>query len=436
MRAGLLIGTFILLGWTATSVAAQSISAPNIPQSEKEQAASFYTLQINQEGDLAALEKAADYFTQLVPLRTRIVKQGEIYVIRIGKSSQSDELEAHISALKSNGFWNAAILYMPTDNEAVAKVINPEQPESANQPLHQPYLLQARQDETPTVARRMGEIFPNEIEISRLSRLKREMDEKPPEESGALIQRAWETYRHGSLTSACELFESAQTLPGVEQEALRGLAHCFLQMGNYEEAVALLTWFIQKGVKPEETRTLLVEALFKAGQFDSAQKEAHLLEEAQARQWRALICRTQQDIELVRVQKGYDPKNPETFVEKYRVYMEQCLLPDTFLTAAKDLMTAKNAAAAQLFEQLLDACGGRWDVKLSAYIGLMQILPPEIIRPRIDRELERLNLPSDYRVKLLAEADKLEPDTPKNAGTVNRPKNGTKQPPAKAEGFK
>lgn len=414
MHIGLLIGAFVFLACPPPAIAIQAESGPSTVQPTTEKPDFFYTLQVDQGSDLAALEKMADSFAQLFPLRVRIVKEGENYAIRIGKSLQSDELETRLSTLKSVGFWTAVILYIPSDEAEVAKVINPELPESIDQPKDQPYLLRARQEESPIVARRRNEIFPTEIELSRLYRMKKTSNTEPPEEeSGTIIQRAWEAYRHGSLASACELFESAQTLPGVEQEALRGLAHCFLQMGNYEEAIALLTWFIQKKVKPEENRTLLVEALFKAGKYDSALVEAHHLEEAQARQWNALISTAQREVELARARKHYDPKKPEAFVEKYRKYLDQCLLSDTFLTAARDLVTAKNTAAAPLFEQLLDACDGRWDIKLSSYIGLIQILPPEIIRPRINRELERINIPSDYREKLLANITKLEPNNPK-----------------------
>lgn len=429
MRKGLLIGAFVFLGWTATSAATEPKSNPVPAQPAAEEPASFYTLQVQPEGDLAVLEKTADYFTGLTSLRTRIVKEEGSYVIRIGKSLQSGELEAYIPTLESAGFLTATLLYIPDGQEEVTKVISPELPEfvSHSQPQHQPYLLQARQEDSPAAARRMSELFPTEISLSRMRRLKEAMDKEAPEESAALIQRAWEAFRHGSIVSACELFENAQTLPGVEQEALRGLAHCFLRMGNYEESIALLTWFIKQGVKPEEAHTLLVEALFKAGKLDAAQEEANLLEEAQARQWRALISTTKKENELARIKKLYDPKNPEAFVKMHQTYMEQCLLPDTFLTATKDLMSAKSEAAAHLLEQLLDACNGHWNIKLSAYIGLMQILPPEIMRARIHQELERRNLPSDYRKKLLASAAKPGPSDSKIGHALDKSKNAAKQ---------
>lgn len=408
VRAGVLIAMLVLLSWTTASVAAQPESGLASSQAVAKDSGSSYTLQIEQEGDLAALEKTAHYFARLLSLRTRIVKDGGNYVIRIGKSLRSDELEAHIPTLHSVGFWAVTMLYVQTDMEELVKVISPELAESANQPQrqHQPYLLQSRQEALPKVERRMGELFPAEIEISRLIRLRDAMDKEQSGESSALIQRAWEAFQHGSLVDACELFENVQKLPGVEQEALRGLAHCFLRMGNYDGAITLFNWFINKGVRPEENRALLVEALFKAGRLDSAQEEANHLEEMQARQWRGLIATAKKDIELARVKKLYDPKKPEAFVAKYQSYMDQCLLSDIFLAAAKDLMAVKNEAAARVLEQLLDACAGHWDVKLSAFIGLMQILPPEIMSPRIDRELERITLPSDYREKLLAGAVK------------------------------
>lgn len=437
MRARLLSGVLILLSCTGASIAAQPESGLVSAQTVAKDSNSSYTLQIKQEGDLATLEKTAHYFARLLSLRTRIVKEGGSYVIRIGKSLRSDELEAHIPTLNSVGFWTVTMLYVQTDMEELVKVIGPELAESANQPQRQdqPYLLQSRQEELPKVARRMSELFPAEIEISRLSRLRDAMDKEPPGESGALIQRAWEAFHHGSLVDACELFESVQKFPGVEQEALRGLAHCFLRMGNYDQAITLFSWFIEKEVKPEENRVLLVEALFKAGRLDSAQEEANHLEEMQARQWRGLISTAKKNIELERVKKLYDPKNPEAFVEKYQVYMEQCLLSDIFLTAAKDLMAVKNEAAAHILEQLLDTCAGHWDVKLAAFSGLMQILPTEIMSPRIDRELERINLPSDYREKLRAGAVKFGLNKFKGRAIENS-KRDAKQLPIKGDKFK
>ncbi len=437
MRARLLIGVLILLSWTGASIAAQPESGLVSAQTVAKDSSSSFTLQIEQEGDLATLEKTAHYFARLLSLRTRIVKEGGNYVIRIGKALRSDELEAHIPTLNSVGFWTVTMLYVQTDMEELVKVISPELAESLSQPQRQdqPYLLQSRQEELPKVARRMSELFPAEIEISRLSRLRDAMDKEPPGEGGVLIQRAWEAFHHGSLVDACELFESVQKFSGVEQEALRGLAHCFLRMGNYDQAITLFSWFIEKGVKPEENRVLLVEALFKAGRLDSAQEEANHLEEMQARQWRGLISTAKKNIELERVKKLYDPKNPEAFVEKYRSYMDQCLLSDTFLAAAKDLMAVKNEAAAHILEQLLDACAGHWDVKLSAFTGLMQILPPEIMSPRIDRELERINLPSDYREKLLAGAVKFGLSKFKGRA-IEKSKKDAKQLPIKGDKFK
>ncbi|TRX03590.1 tetratricopeptide repeat protein [Candidatus Methylobacter oryzae] len=406
-------------------------------QAVAKESGSFYTLQIEQEGDLATLEKTARYVARLLSLRTRIVKDGGNYVIRIGKSLRSDELEAHIPSLNSVGFWAVSMLDVHTDTEELVKVISPELPESASQTQrhYQPYLLQSRQEALPKVERRMGELFPAEIEISRLIRLRDAMDKEQPGESSVLIQRAWEALHHGSIVDACELFESVQKLPGVEQEALRGLAHCFLRMGNYDQAITLFSWLIEKGIRPEENRVLLVEALFKANKLDSAQEEADHLEEMQARQWRGLISTAKRDIELARVKKLYDPKNPEAFVTKYQSYMDQCLLSDTFLAAAKDLMAVKNEAAARILEQLLDSCAGHWDVKLSAFTGLMQILPPEMMSPRIDRELERINLPFDYREKLLAGAVKFGLGKSKDRA-IDKSKNDAKQLPVKGDKFK
>lgn len=389
----------LLLWWPNLSAATQTTSAPSPAQTSASRY--FYTLQATQDTDLAALEKAAESFVGLVTFRVRIVKEEENYAIRIGKSPQSDELEALIPSLKSVGFWTAALLYMPTDKEEVVKIITPGLPESSRQP-DQPYLLQTQQDKPPAVARRMSELFPRETELSRLARLKKAMDKEPPGEGDAVIKRAWEIYRHGSLMTACELFESAQNLPGVEREALRGLAHCFLQIGNYEEAIALFSWLIPKDADPEQNRSRLVEALFKAGKFDTALEEAYHLNEAQALQWKKLISASKEKIEMEQIQKRYDPKKPEEFVEKYRGYLERCLIIDSFLTAAKDLAPAKNEAALRLYNQILDACAGQWDVKLSAYTSLMQNLPLEITRAHIDQELKRINLPSDYREKLLA----------------------------------
>lgn len=390
----------MLLGWTALSVANPPPSAP--PPAQLAAPLYFYTLQIAQESDLATLEKSVGSFSRLVTFRSRIVKEGDSYAIRIGKSLHSDELEALVPSLKSVGFWTAGVLYLETDKEEVVYTINPELPESINQPQFQTHLLQARQDKLPVVSRRMTELFPREAELSRLARLNKSMDKDLPEEGDALISRAWEAYRHGSLTTACELFERAQNLPEARREALRGLAHCFLQIGNYQEAIDLFTWLIQKGEEPEQNRTRLVESLFKAGKLESALEEAHHLDEAQALQWRRLISKRQQEIETARIRKRYDPEKPEEFVQKYRDYLDRCLLTETFLTAAKDMAPSKNETAARLYNQLLDACDGRWDVRLSAYLGLMQILPTETMRHRIGQELERINLPSGYREKLLA----------------------------------
>ncbi len=393
MHIRLLTGAFVLLAWSGPSVAAD----PAITRPNAKKPAPFYTLQIEQGSNLTDLEKTADYIAQIVPLRVRIVKEGDGYVIRRGKFFQSDELEAHAVTLKSVGFSGAIILYIQTGKEQVAKISNPEAPESAEQPLDQPLLLRARQVELHDANRRSNEYSPAGAEISRILHPQQETQG----ETGSPIQRAWEAYRHGSLAIACGLFESAQIHPDTKQEALRGLAHCRLQTGKYEDAIALATELLKEGVQPDETRSILVEALFKAGKYESALKEARLMNEAQSRQWTALITATETAKKLSDVRKRYDPKHPELFLAEHLAELEQCLVSDIFLSAAQDLSAAKNKAAVPLFERLLDFCGGHWEIRLPAYIGLIQILPSETMRPRIDRELERKNLPPDYRRKLL-----------------------------------
>ncbi len=394
VRIWILTGAFVLLNWASLAQAIQPTYEPYAaqPEAEPETTDSFYTLQIERSNDLAALEKTADYITQIIPLRVRIVKEDEGYVIQSGKCLQSIELENYIAALKSVGFSEATIIYIQTDKDEVVKVLNPGASESAGQLQDQPHLLHAQQEKPPSVLRRMSEIFPAETIISRMRRLEKEVSQDTQIEKDLLIQRAWEAYRHGSAT-ACDLFDRAQTYPKADQEASRGFAYCFLQMGKYEEAINLLSGLLQDGVKPEETRALLVEALFKAGRYDSALKETHLLEETQARQWSAIISTTKREAELAHTRKRYDPANPKTFVEE----LDYCPLSNAFLTAIQGLLASKNKAAIPLFERLIDVCGWRWDIKLSAYIGLMQTLPPEKLRASIDQELELKSLLPDYR---------------------------------------
>ncbi len=356
----------------------------------------FYTLQIEQGNDLAALEKTADYITQIIPLRVRIVKEDEGYVIRSGKLLQGIELEDYVTTLKSVGFSDATIIYIPADNEKVIKVLNPGASESAGRLQNQPYLLRTQQEESPSVSRHMSEIFPAETIISRMSRLEKEVSQDTKIEKDLLIQRAWEAYRHGSAT-ACDLFDRAQTYPKADQEASRGFAYCFLQMGKYEEAINLLTELLHDGVKQEETRTLLVEALFKAGRYDSALDEAHFLEESQAQQWSAIISANKRAADLAHSHKRYDLENPKTFAEE----LGQCLLSNAFLTAMQGLLTAKNEESTALFKRLLNVCDGKWGIKIPTYIRLIQALPLERLPSLIDQKLVHKGLPPDYREKLL-----------------------------------
>ncbi len=391
MFTWLLTVAIAITSWPTPSLAVQ----PVIAEAKTEKSVSAYTLQIEQGTDFTALKKTADYIAQLIPLRVRIVQEGTTYIIRSGKSVQSDDFEDSVATLKSAGFSDIAILYIRTDQETIATVVNPESPEQSS-PLPVTSKL-------PVATSRISKILPADIEISRLQRLKNELDQQAQNETGTVIQRAWKAYQHGSMVIACGLFQSALATPETEQEASRGLALCLLQRGEYDKAITLLTGLLQKGVKPEESRALLVEALFKVGQYDAALKEAQFLEKTQAQQWERAIATKQSDAKFAQAWKDYDPKQPEIFVTQYRPYLEQCLLPDIFLTAAQDLLAKKNPAAGPLFEGLYTACDERWDIKLSAYRGLKKTLSPDKIRPWIDRELARKNLPPTYRVTLMAE---------------------------------
>lgn len=401
----MLVSAFILLAWPLHVMAVPSEQALPSAQAKTEKPATFFTLQIDQGNDLVALEKTANYITQFLPLKIRIVKEeGYGYAVRSGKTLRGSDLEAYIDILKSVGVEYTDILNIQSSKENVVKIINPDAPESVDQTRDQANILDMRREENPDVVRRMSEIFPGGTEeLSRQQRLNKQSGKEAPKDSGALIQNAWEAYQHGSLEIACELFEKAKKQPEVKQEASQGLAHCFFQMGKYKEAIVLLTELLQNGVKPEETRTLLVEALFKTGKYDSALEAAHLLPEARAQQWSALISKIKNKDDVERIRKQYNSKNPEAFIDEHQAYLKQCLLSDIFLTAAWDLVKTKNnKAAAPLFEQLVNACDGQWDTKLSAYAGLMQTMPPGMLLLKLDRELALKNLPPDYSRKLLA----------------------------------
>ncbi len=365
-------------------------------------AAFFYSLQIDQGSDFAELEKKADYIAQILPLRVRIVKVGDGYAVRCGKPLQANEFEAHLATLKAVGIPDAEIIYVQAGQEDVVKTVNPDAPEFADQAKDQKHLLHAQQEKGQDATRRMSEIYPGDTEFSRLQRLNKQMDREIQANSGTLVRDAWEAYRHGSLETACELFERAQTQPETKQEGSWGLAHCFLQRSKYKEAIALLAELLQKGVKPEETRPLLMEALLKAGEYDAALEEAHFLRDGQAQQWIALIAKTKKTDGLALARNRYNPENPKAFIDENRAFLDQCLLPDIFITVAWDLLKAKNKAATPVFERLFNVCDGQWETKLSAYTGLAQLMPPEMLLPIIDRELALKNLPPGYSRKLLA----------------------------------
>lgn len=148
------------------------------------------------------------------------------------------------------------------------------------------------------------------------------------------IEKAWALYNEGRLEAAALEFQKARRTQETEtrMNAALGLAYVRIRQGKPMEAEALLRRLAEKGYRPAETLSRLVEVRLSLGRFDAAASAADDLPEPLRWEKRQAIADAR--LRAAFAAGGDPPEAAASFIAAHRDDLARCRAPELFFQAA------------------------------------------------------------------------------------------------------
>ena len=148
------------------------------------------------------------------------------------------------------------------------------------------------------------------------------------------IEKAWALYNEGRLEAAALEFQKARRTQETEtrMNAALGLAYVRIRQGKPMEVEALLRRLAEKGYRPAETLSRLVEVRLSLGRFDAAASAADDLPEPLRWEKRQAIADAR--LRAAFAAGGDPPEAAASFIAAHRDDLARCRAPELFFQAA------------------------------------------------------------------------------------------------------
>lgn len=218
-----------------------------------------------------------------------------------------------------------------------------------------------------------------------------------------LIGIGWRYFQKGKYNLAIINFSNLISSPATGLEAKLGLAFCYVQQKNTEKAIPLLKELAKKEYKSKNVASAIVPLLFEKGDYNEALKYLKNLKEKEREKWERLIQDHEMRNKFSRAQNSGDLKALKGLIKLYKKEIKRCKMPELFNNAAQIFaIRGRRKGAVNIYQNLLNFCSNRWDLRPGIFYGLKDILSASDMVLTIQKELKRPSLPPDYQKQMVA----------------------------------
>lgn len=402
----------------------------------------IYTIKIASFAALDSARVLAEQISKSAPMTVAIERWGSTYIVRAGETSVQEDLIPYLNTLHGSGYNDAMISSLPrAERSVVLEIPSGFSKEPTQAKKKSSNLLNLSQQQQTSVIR-SGE--PNQESVDNPVKSYKELEKKSgqtnllelttkkqvgtgritrPEEivepqaptgvsyevAGQNLDRGWRGYRAGKCNEALDYFKEAEKNPDTSLEARMGLAYCYIKLDRREKAVPLLEDIVGKKYQTEETLPNLLSLLIEMKDYEKAAFYMTGLSEDEKEMWNKKIEeRKNERLKRPPVSREFEiakeTHDTEALIKLTNVYKERldrCIEPWIFYNAAQALSkSGQQEDAGRIYYSLLSACTDKWDLRIAAFYALKSISEYARMRPLVNDEMKRPDLPLKYKEQM------------------------------------
>lgn len=216
-----------------------------------------------------------------------------------------------------------------------------------------------------------------------------------------LLSKGWRLYKSGKYQKAQAIFREVFKYNRSSKEAEMGLAFCYAKEEKLKEARSLLKKLVDEKYRLEDLVPFLTDLFLKEGDVESAELYVNFFKDAEREKWKEKIetARLQKDLNLA-IRKE-DIESLIRITEKYKDLYHDCKLLGLFYHAGEVLLKLhKKEIVIDLYLKLLEICPDEFQLRISIFYSLKNLLPFKEINFLIEKEIKR-GIPEEFKRKII-----------------------------------
>lgn len=238
-------------------------------------------------------------------------------------------------------------------------------------------------------------------------------NEDPPighveeEDISPLLQQGWSELSYGNLVASCKTFERASQQARYKAAAFEGWSQCLQRLGKHEEAIEKLEWLVRQNYKLLKTLPRIIASLEVTGNLIEQYRYEQALIKEQEKvgiDHNRQITLHQEALTLIQMNKAEELIE---LIENNQLRFRQCKSIEVLMDAAqffrhhtKPSKTKNQLRAERYYQQVLDECQGKWQLRGVVLESLATMISARSFRELIEKELKLENKPDGYRQRI------------------------------------